>query len=454
MKKVLSLAIFIQITLVGICGVRMVQAQDNDATERRAKPVLSNNIYRNMNKVQEAIQAEDYATALSELDALLARGDRLQGYDRAKTLHLKTIVFIRQENYPQAVTTCKQAIATRALELTTEQDLRYTLVRMLFVLERYDEALQELETWLAEIEGLSAEAAFTAAQLYLTLDKLPQAQQYAEQGMALHQAEADVAPRENWYRMLLSIYGRQKNYQQAIVIAEQTLSFWPDKLEYYHQLSGLYQQIDQQKRAWAILDIAYHNDLFTDANDYNRLLQMHRYFAYPQRGARIFATAMENSYVDKNSDNWESLANAWLQARQWQQAESALVAAAQLSDNGERWLRLCQIAFQNQQWQQSLNYCNNALDQGGLAEDRGTVWQLMAQVNYTLDNYTTAAGLLEKCSEVGLTQQDCQSRLEHVKKVIAFKAAEKAHADEQVRQLEERRLNRDTLIDSALLMTE
>ncbi len=50
-------------------------AQDDQKQERRAKPILSNSVYRPINQAQEAMQEGDYAKALAVLDDLLARGD-------------------------------------------------------------------------------------------------------------------------------------------------------------------------------------------------------------------------------------------------------------------------------------------------------------------------------------------------------------------------------------------
>ena len=429
-------------------------AQENQQRERRAKPVLSNNVYRPLNEAQQAIQVGDFYKALEVLDKLLARGDRLKGYDRAKTLHLKTISHIQQQDYPHAVISSKEALILNALEVEAQNEMRYNLINMLFILERYEEALRQLEIWIVEIPELDAQGCFTAAQLYLTVDKLPEAQHYAELGMDKHRANDSVAPRENWYRLLLSIYGRQKDYAKAALIAEQLLGFWPAKLDYYHQLSGLYQQLDRQKESWAILDIAFRNSLLAKTDDYVRLLQLYRFLDYPYRGAEIFQQALAAEKVEKTEAHWESLANAWLQSRQWQSAETALNQAAQLSDSGEHWLRLCQAAFQDERWQQSQQYCQNAMDKGGLKDDKGSAWQLMAMVNFSMNNYLGAIRYFRLCAEQSATEKDCRDWLSYVENLLVLAEDEKRRAVTQAELAERRRHDRDSMIDQALMMTE
>ena len=451
--KILSVTIVFALALLAGLFTGVV-AQDNQQQERRAKPILSNSVYRPINQAQQAIQEGDYQKALDELNNLLARGDRLKDYDKAKTLQMLTIVYIHQQDYPKAVESSIEALAVNALELEAQIEMRYNLVSMLFVLERYDEALQQLEIWIAETPELDAQANFTAAQLYLTVDRLPEAQRFAETGMALHRADMATPPKENWYRLLLSIYGQQKNYKKAATLAEQLLSFWPAKLEYYNQLSGLYQQLERQKEAWAILDIAFHNQLLTKQEDYVRLLQLHRFFGYPSRGGMIFQQAMTTEIVEETEEQWENLANAWLQSRQWQRAEAALAEAAQRSDTGKHWVRLCQTTLQDERWQDSHQYCQHALEKGGLKEEKASTWQLMAMVNFSMNNYAEAIHYFKKCSENLSTKQYCEEWLNHVNNVVTVAEQQRLRAEELERQAQQRRQNRDSMINQALLMIE
>lgn len=431
-----------------------VYGQEQQSQERRAKPILSNSVYRPINKAQEAMQSQDYATALSVLDDLLARGDKLKGYDRAKTLHLKTIMYIQQEKYVEAVESATQAIAVDALELETQRNLRYNLVSMLFVLERYPEAIEQLELWLGETQQLDAQANFTAAQLYLTVNKLDTARRYAEQGLQLHQADTAATPKENWYRLLLSIYGQLELYEQAANLAETIVGLWPAKFEYYQQLVGLYQQLDRQQEAWAMLSIAHRNALFEREDNYLRLLQMHRFLSYPYRGADIFQQNIDAGVIQPTEDNWEALANAWMQARQWQAAETSLQTAAQLSDEGQHWLRLCQIAFQDERWQQSLDYCNKAVAKGELGDKLATAWQLLAMIHYSTDDYQAAADYLVKCKAETTTQKDCGQHLALVNNLIAFERDKRIREEQEARRAEERQRQRDSMIEKAILMTD
>lgn len=432
----------------------VVWAQNEQNNERRAKPVLSNSVYRPINKAQEAMQDGNYTAAIEIFDELLARSDRLTDYDQAKVLQMKTIAYIQQQDYVNATASSEAALDIDALELEAGKELRYNLVNMYFILERYQQALQHLEIWINTYSELEPQVCFTAAQLYLSVENLDRAQYYGELGREKHEADPDFVPQENWYRLMLSIYGRKKDYDKAAEIAEALIGFWPDKLEYYHQLSGLYQQLERHKEALSVLVVAYRNTLLKSSDDYARMLQMHRYFGYPYRGAVFYDQAINSNIVAAEEESWEDLANAWLQSRQWSLAEAALNEAAVLSDSGKHWLRLCQSTFQDERWQQSLHYCQNALDKGGLEKEESTALQLLAMINFSTNDYENAIRYFDRCATQVATHRDCNDWLEHVKNLVTIAEEEKQFAERQSRLEEERRNNRENLIDQALLMKE
>ena len=217
MKKISSFVLWLLLLLTFHPGL----TQEENTRERRVKSVLSNSVYRPVNEAQQALQSGDYPKSLQILDELLARGERLKAYDRAKIFHLQTVIYLQQQDYAKAAASSESALSLMVLEPEAEKEIRYNLVNIYFILERYNQALAHLETWIATYDDLNPQACFVAAQLYLTVEKMPEAQHYGEMGLTKHQADAGEPPRENWYRLMLSIYGQQKKYQQAANIAEQ-----------------------------------------------------------------------------------------------------------------------------------------------------------------------------------------------------------------------------------------
>jgi tetratricopeptide (TPR) repeat protein len=142
--------------------------------------------------------------------------------------------------------------------------------------------------------------------------------------MELLRSQPDRQPKESWFQLLASIYLQQRNYRAASPVLEQAVSYWPHRLTYYIQLSAVYQEMDRQADAFSILSIAQYNNLLKKESDINRLVQLYRYFDHPYKGAKIYKDAMNRKLIKLNEKNWESVANAWLQAREWRLAEESL----------------------------------------------------------------------------------------------------------------------------------
>lgn len=426
-------------------------AQEKSGDERRSKPVLSNAMYRPITKAQNAMQEKDYDAAIEILDSLLAKGDRLKGYDKAKTLHLKCIAYIEQGDYAKALPVALQAIDVDALELEAQQALRYNVVNMLFVLERYQEAVQQLELWFDEIETPDAQSHFIAAQLYLSVNQMNEAIHHAEIGMGMHQANITQEANENWYRLLLSLYGQVKQYNKAATVAEQMVSLWPAEFEYYQQLTGLYQQLERMEEAWAIFDMAYQNNLFGHVDDYRRILIMHRFLGYPYRGATLFKNHASTNEVDLPEEDWELLSNAWMQARQWHEAEQTLKNAARVSTTGKHWMVLCQTTLQEERWQDALNYCEFALEKGGLKDDEADAWQLKGIAKASLKQYDDALTNFKRCAEFEETRKDCRAWVASINSQVDYLTAQKLRREQEAASDEKRRNERDKFIQRALL---
>jgi tetratricopeptide (TPR) repeat protein len=394
----------IGLILVFLCAISGSASAGDD----RQTSTLSSSMSRNMFEVQEALQKENYEAALQQLTELLGREDKLKPYDKAKALELLTAVHMSREAYGPAAKAAKRALALNALEEDSVTLLHQRLFYLYFFLEDYPRSIKHIEAWFSREPQPDIQSYFTAAQVYAVSDHMDKALDMALQGMEALRNNPERAPRENWYQLLISIYLHHKQYPEAAGALEEAVSLWPHRANYYLQLSAVYQELKRERESLAILSIAHRNGLVNNESDFERLLQLYRFFEYPFKGASIFRDEMKRENVDATEANWETLANAWQQAREWSRAESVLQRTAELSDTGEHWLRLCRIAFQDERWAEARQYCRQALDKGGLEDEAGTAWYLIALERYYRDAFKKAKQAFARCSRWEKTQKDCE----------------------------------------------
>jgi tetratricopeptide (TPR) repeat protein len=399
-------------------GVCSRPGGDDNGGDSSHNQTLSTSLSRSMYEVQEALLNEQYDRALAALNSMLSRHDDLRDYDKAKMLEMQTYAYMGLEQYRQAAGAAEQALRLDALESASRNQLHQRLFYLYLFLEDYAGAVEHIEIWFELEPNPDIQSYFTAAQIYALTEQMDKALRFALQGMELLRSSSERKPRENWYQLLVSIYLRNKNYADAAGILEEALSLWPHRKDYYLQLSAVYQELNRARESLAILSIAYQNELLNKQADFERLLQLYRYFDYPFKGATVFGLALEREGVESDEKHWQALADAWLQAREREQAGIALQQAARLSDNGRHWLRLCQVAFQEERWADSQRYCRAAIERGGLQQEEGPAWYLVALASYYRNNLREAKDIFKRCIDWPETQKDCEQWHAHLAKVL------------------------------------
>ena len=424
---------------------RQQQRQERTAKSRQAK-LLTESTARIIIKAQEALEEKQFDEALESLNSLLAKSDRLNDYDKARALQFVAYVYLSQDKYQQAIEYSERALALDALDETSRLELNYSLATLHLFNENFTKSAGYLETWLAGVDEPGAQALFLAAQVYALLEQYDKAQNFASKGMSKHYADPEFAPNQEWHRLQLAVLLNLKRYESAIPLLQAMIVYWPDQYQYYQQLAVLLQERNNEQGSLAVVSIAYQNRLFDGGDDMERLLQLYRLQNYPAKGAEIYQRQLAAKRIENSAQQLEALSNAWLQAREWSLANNYLVKAAEKSDDGRNWLLLCQTSAQDEHWQQSIDYCRRAIDKGGLEQESGTAWQLIALANYHQNKLDEAVAAFERCVSWSLTRDDCRNWQHSIAEKIAFNEQERRRLEQEEKAQQRRQQERLELI--------
>lgn len=427
------------------------QDRDESGSKRHRSQTLSRSVSRDMFEVQEALLDEQYDLALVTLTAMLSRDGGLSGYDKAKILEMMTFAHMSLEHYRRAAQAAERAIRLDALEESSRNQLYQRLFYLYYFLDEYPKAIEYIGKWFGVEPNPDIQSFFTAAQIYALSEDMGNALRFALKGMEILKSAPARKPREGWYQLLISIYFNTRRFAEAADVLEQALSLWPQRTDYYLQLSAVYQELNRGRESLAILSVAYQNNLLNKESDLDRLLQFYRYFDYPFKGASIFGSGLQQEMITSNEKNWQEIANAWMQAREWAQAEAALQQAAGLSDTGKHWFRLCQITYQEERWTDSQRYCRAALDKGGLEEAQGAAWYLLALGKYYQNETLEAKELFKRCMDWASTQNDCAHWYAYLTQALSDREEESERIRRENMENEERRRQLQKEIEKAAM---
>lgn len=368
--------------IVGVLLLGTVLAGTSAAKEPRQKPKPNTTVvqtvgkwaYERLARAQKALSEEQTGAALAALDEMKARGDRLNGHERAMMWQTYGYVQSAQGKNAVAAESFEKALAEGELPPQAVENTRYNLAQLYMLSEKYDGAIEQLQLWFETAENPKAEAYILFAQAYLRAERPREALVQAQQGLA--KAES---PPESWLQLLLALHFELRQYREAIPVLQQLVQRFPKKA-YWLQLAAVHSELGDYRQALGVMELAYEQGYLTEHRELVNLAQLCLHNGIPYEAASVLQKGMDAGIVEKNADTWRLLAESLLAARERERAAVPLGQAAELSDDGNLYLRLAQLAIDAERWPEARKALEAALAKGKLKES-GTAYLLLGVTN-------------------------------------------------------------------------
>ena len=366
-------------------------AQEEDEEEgRRSAPTISERTGEKLNEAIEFLNNDDYASArqvLSEINL-----ERLSPYERSRVEQIWSGIEYSEGDYAAARQHLQQAINAGGFNEREVSQAKYQIAQIYMAEENWQQGAAALEEWFRTAAEPNSSAYYLLAAAYYQMEDLDAALEPAKKAV-----ELAAEPQPSWIELLLALYLTRENYDAALPLLERLIAMEPQEKNHWLRLSSLYQQQEEYAQALAALQIAYNAGFLEQDSEYQRLSDMLRFNDIPFRAARVLQQAMEEEKVEADSETYEKLANAWIQARDFEEAIPPLTRAAELSDSGDLFMRLGQVQIQREQWQEAVDALQQALQKGDL-EDTGQANLLMGIALFNLDRLGDARQYFQRAS--------------------------------------------------------
>ena len=124
----------------------------------------------------------------------------------------------------------------------------------------------------------------------------------------------------------------------------------PGKKHYWLQLAGSYLHMNRPRQAAAVLSVAHHTGLLREPADIIRLAQLFRQAGVPRMGCEVLQNALGEQRISGTPENYEMLADAWLQAREARRAARVVQRRAEIQSCCKSRLRLGQLLVELEDW--------------------------------------------------------------------------------------------------------
>jgi tetratricopeptide (TPR) repeat protein len=379
---------------------------------RKSKGTISEGTYKRMERIIDAVGKGDYAGSEAKLVELNenAHGD----YEKAIILQTLAFVYASQNKEAQAIKTFEQALATNALPQQVHEQMMFNVAQLYIADDKYDKGMEKLNEYLQESCNPLPDAHVLLASVYA--EKKRWQESLKQVNLALAKSKTAKEP---WLQLKLALHYELKDMPKCAEVLVHLVGLAPQKEDYWKQLSGILFEIKKDPEALAVLALAERKGYVDQENEYRNLSNMYMYMEIPLKAGALLERGLTSKQIEPTEKNLESLANAWIVAREYDKAEVAMKKAAAVSSSGELYKRLAQIQIENEKWKDALESLQKAQQKGGV-KDPGEVSFLMGVAAVELKQWKIADAALRQAMQHEKTAKMAGQWLAHLQAEIEY----------------------------------
>jgi len=345
--------------LLPLCAGALADEHKPKKPQTRLTQTLGQATYKQMELAQKAFEARDYRGAEADLDALKARSDKLNDFEKATLWNLYAAVFRSEDDNRRAVEAYAQVLRQDNLPEGLRDNALFSLAQTLFLLEEYRKSIAVMNRWLAVVQEVQPDAYVLLAQACYQLHDYPGAK--APLLKALSIARQRQQPwKESWLGLLRAVLYEMQDYAGATRVMQVLVEQYP-KGVYFEQLSGLYGVQNQQAQQLKTLYVAYLGGYLGSEADLLNLARLCMAQNVPERGVDVLKAGFAGKLLQPSIDNLQLLAQAQSMARDTGQSIPVLQRLAQMSGLSRHYVYLGQAYAEQGDWPHAVDAFNSAL---------------------------------------------------------------------------------------------
>lgn len=309
-----------------------------------ANTLLSERTYKRLDRIYKLMDKENYSEALSKLEKL-KQSVKNRPYEKALVLQTTGYLYSATNKPAKAIESFKASLELKVMPESVTQNIQLNMTQLYMETDNNTQALVVYKQWLDNKTSPGAAAHILGARLYAKLKDYPNAIHHINAALS-----ATENPQESWYQLILAIYYESKNYQASASLLEQMIVRFPEKKNYWLQLSAIYFTLKQDQKALSVSQLAYSRGLLGTEEEILNLARLYLYMNLPLQAAKLIEKGLANNTVTENKKNLLLLSDSYLQARETILATRYLDKAARLSNDPELLLRLATIEAAQENW--------------------------------------------------------------------------------------------------------
>ncbi len=396
----------------------MAQANSCDIERDVKSKALDEPTWNRLNRIYEYVGNEEYEAARNDLLALQKRS-RGNNYLDAIIYQALAQVQWALEDFDSALTSFERAVELDALPNDTHFSLMYQIAQLYYMKERYRDALDRLEIWFCKAppERIKPDAYVLKASINA------QIKEWNEVISAINTAIGMTdEPQENWFSLKLAAYYELEDYPAAAATLEEIITHWPNKKQYWSQLSNIWFKLERDDKALAVFALAHRNNLLNTQGDYLYLSNLYSFRDVPFKAAETLQEGIEKGLVEPTEKHWTVVADSWYAAEELEEALHAFEQAGKVADDGDIDLRRGYILVDLERWEAARDALTTALQKGGLNERKtGEAHLMLGMSEFNLGNWEGAENAWVQAGRIEQSKKAAQQWRNHLREERARK---------------------------------
>ena len=416
-----KLIIFALLAVIAISLPGQVFAQASECGKKRdvTGGALDEATWKRLNDVFEDVGEEKYDAAFEKLQKMNSRAHG--NYEKAVLAQALAQVEWSRSNYDAALTNFETAVRLDALPDLTHFSLMYQISQLYYMKERYDEALDKLALWMCKVpkEKITPASYYLKAAIYTAKEDWKNVVPAIESAISISDQ-----PKENWYQLKLGAHFELEQFPKVAQTLEIMIQHWPDKKNYWIQLSQIYYKLKMEDEALSVLGLAYRRNMLDKQTDIMYLSSLYSNKNVPYKAAEVLQKGMKDGIVEPNKRHWTIVADSWFSAEEMENALAAYEKAGKASDDGEIDLRRAYILVDMERWDEAAIAVKAAIDKGGFSERKtGDAYVLQGMSEFNLGNYNKASTAWGRASRYPKAKKSAQQWMNHMREERARKSS-------------------------------
>ncbi len=399
LKPLLLTALIVPISAtveVSYFDSQVATAQNGEQSKRKTRRVESIRAkhVKTFEKVSEAFDKEDVAGAKAQL-AKLAKETDLNNIEKAYLWNFQGSICLNEDKLNCALNNFKKVANIQdGISIGFQNQMLYQVAQVLFLQEKYREALTYAQRWFRTQEDPSADAYMLIGQAHYQLKEYNKALPNVQKGIEKYEALGSI-PKEGWLNLLSNIYREKKQYRKMLPPVKQLVKHYPKK-NYLLSLGYIFNELDDIESMSALYLAMYDKGLLKSESELNTVASLMMNQDNPYKAATIMEKGFNDGVFKKTLKNYRVYSQALYASREYEKALQPLSQAARLSKDGKLDDQLGQAYINLNQWANAEKALRSALRKGKLRDAGQTTISLglvqfeLKQPKKAIDTFNSA----------------------------------------------------------------